>query len=129
MVMKQVALCFLFLAVVFGDPCLSSSGKYFIPTDKGTPLLAGKIKAASYCGGASNKGIAGATSANNAELGKLILACKPENNRAWVDSWNGDTYQGAWLYLAPTYNGLPGTYTVVNDVAKTLSLAVICEKK
>ncbi|XXQ35645.1 C-type lectin domain-containing protein [Plasmodiophora brassicae] len=101
-------------------------GGYLMPTDEnGIAKVDTFYNSAFACRGAWSMGVAGADTGNNIELGDLIASCNPPANGAWVRSWNGDSYNGAHLYLAPTSGGTG--YTVVNDIAGTQEFPVICK--
>ena len=117
------------LVAVFADPCLSSSGKYYIPVGtNGKPAVYTRYNANFACRGASNSGVAGDTTALNVELGNLLTTCNPPNKSGWVSSWNTDTYGGAPIYLTPAYNAPANSYTIVSAWGPEQTIAVICAK-
>ncbi|KAI9318846.1 hypothetical protein DFJ73DRAFT_879332 [Zopfochytrium polystomum] len=104
-----------------------SAAPYAIPTDaSGNPILVSFADAQKYC--SSTQGyfqLAPETDGNRDLLSRLVSTCAPSLSRAWISSFNGDTYSGYPLFTMKRTDGTAG-YGVYVDVTFTEKMPMIC---
>ncbi|CEO97828.1 C-type lectin domain-containing protein [Plasmodiophora brassicae] len=96
-------------------------GDYLIPTNaNGAAKLMTYEDAALECSGAWSLGVADVGDSHRIGLGSLIKFCNIPTNGAWVNSYNGKTYNGLPLFMVPK------DYSVFADITGGQVFPVIC---
>ncbi|KAI9363907.1 hypothetical protein DFJ73DRAFT_810009 [Zopfochytrium polystomum] len=112
--------------------CVSSSGTYVMPTgDDGKPKLVAYKDAVQFCSAIAGNGFAtlgDETTANADEFAALVNSCAPSSMKAWISSWNGDTYNYYPIFMMKRWDD-PSKYGVYVDLIGDEPKPFICTKK
>ncbi|KAI9331246.1 hypothetical protein DFJ73DRAFT_765125 [Zopfochytrium polystomum] len=106
-----------------------TSGGFTIPTatDTGKAVLTNWTGAAGRCGGlGGGAAVAGSTTGTSDQIAGLLDSCGGLT-RAWIASWNSDTYGGNPLYTMKRTDGVAGAGVYV-DLTGAMEIAVVCAK-